>query len=171
MKTIKANYSFVLLAFSALLITGCSGLRNQKKISGNYIKETECLGVEMDGSQTVKCWGTGNRRADAIAQAKKTAVRDVLFKGIRNGKQVCNQKPIINEVNAQDKYEDYFNKFFADGGLYEKFTNLKDEPLKLFPKDRKGSTDGVEYGVIVRVLRAELKKQMIDDNILKTDND
>ena len=131
----------------------------QKNISGSYAKETECLGVEMDGSQTVKAWGFGNGKNDAVEQAKKTAVRDVLFKGIRSGKDECNQKPVINEVNAQEKYEDYFNKFFADGGAYTKFINMKDETIKMGAKDRKSSTDGTQYGVVVRVLRAQLKQQ------------
>ena len=139
----------------------------QKNISGNYAKETECLGVEMDGSQTVKSWGFGRGRLDAVEQAKKAAVRDVLFKGIRNGKDECNQKPVINEVNAQEKYEDYFNKFFADGGAYKNFVSMKDETIKMGAKDRKSATDGTQYGVVVRVLRSELKAQMIKDNILK----
>ena len=138
----------------------------QKNISGNYAKETECLGVEMDGSQTVKAWGFGNGKNDAVEQAKKTAVRDVLFKGIRSGKDECNQKPVINEVNAREKYEDYFNKFFADGGAYTKFINMKDETIKIGAKDRKSATDGTQYGVVVRVLRAELKAQMVTDKIL-----
>lgn len=139
----------------------------QKNISGNYAKETECLGVEMDGSQTVKAWGFGNGRIDAVEQAKKTAVRDVLFKGIRSGKDECNQKPVVNEVNAQEKYEDYFNKFFADGGAYKNFISMKDETIKMGAKDRKSATDGTQYGVVVTVKRAELKKQLIADNILK----
>ena len=36
--------------------------------------ETECLGIEGDGSQTLRAWGTGRNRADAVEQAKKNAV-------------------------------------------------------------------------------------------------
>ena len=97
----------------------------QKKIAGNYGYKTECLGVELDGSQTVKAWGNGRNRLDAVEQAKKNALRDVLFFGLLEGKQECQQKPLIFEVNAQDKYEDYFNKFFADGGEYKNFISLK----------------------------------------------
>ena len=140
----------------------------QNKISGNYTYETECLGVELDGSQTLKTWGSGKNRADAVEQAKKNAVRDVLFKGISKGKNECNQKPVIFEINAQEKYEDYFNKFFADGGAYKEFISMKDESIiPMLFKDRKKAADYQEmYGVIVRVLRAELKKKMIADKIL-----
>lgn len=157
----------VLFAMFVLTTTISKAQHAQNNISGNYSKESECLGVELDGSQTIKSWGFGNSKNDAIEQAKKNAVRDVLFKGIRNGKQECNQKPVINEVNAQEKYEDYFNKFFADGGLYKTFTSSKDEPIKIGAKDRKSAMDGVQYGVVVMVMRAQLKAQMIKDNILK----
>jgi hypothetical protein len=100
-----------LLAVFVLVANIAQAQHAQKNISGNYSKETECLGVEMDGSQTVKAWGFGNGKKDAVEQAKKTAVRDVLFKGIRSGKDECNQKPLINEVNAQEKYEDYSINF------------------------------------------------------------
>ena len=67
--------------------------------------ETECLGVELDGTQTLRAWGTGKNKGDAIDQAKKNAVRDVIFKGITSGSSECNKRPLIFEVNAQEKYE------------------------------------------------------------------
>ena len=141
---------------------------SQKKTAGYYTYKTECLGVELDGSQTLKAWGNGRNRADAVEQAKKNAVRDVIFKGIIEGKQDCNQKPIVFEINAQEKYEDYFNAFFADGGEYKNFISLKDE--RIFDKisrDRKKTSESVTNGIVLRVLRAELKKKLITDSIIK----
>jgi len=149
--------------------TYCSAQKKKASMAGEYKYESECMGVEGDGSQTLKSWGTGNSKNDAVEQAKKNAVRDVLFKGIRNGKQECNVKPVINEVNAQEKYEDYFNKFFTDGGPYKDFVSMNDEPINVVGgkvSDRKRMADGVQYGVIVQIRRDELKKQMIKDNIL-----
>jgi hypothetical protein len=139
----------------------------QRNIAGNYSFQSECVGVEMDGSQTLKAWGFGRNRGDALEQAKKNAVRDVLFRGIRNGKTECNVKPVVFDMNAQEKYEDYFNSFFADGGEYKKFINQKDEPfLQKLKKDKKKGDNGVEIGVVVRVLRAQIKQKMISDNII-----
>ncbi len=152
------------LAAGMLVAPSCDP---QKRISGDYTYQSECLGVELDGSQTLKVWGAGKNREDAVEQAKKNGIRDVLFKGIRSGKTECNLRPVVGEVNAQEKYEDYFNKFFADGGAYKEFVSMKDESFmpKLL-KDRKGAGTEVTYGVIVRVLRAELKTRMINDKIL-----
>lgn len=151
--------------FVILVLFSCSP---QKKIAGNYSYKTECLGVEMDGSQTVKVWGNGRNRWDAIEQAKKNAVKDVLFNGIYEGKQDCEKRPVVAEVNAQQKYETYFNKFFADDGEYKNFVSLKDERIgQKISRDRKGASQSVTHGVVVRVLRAELKQKMIEDGILK----
>ena len=168
MKSLPTLTVACLLAVGTLTFTSCDP---QKKIAGNYTYETECMGVEMDGSQTLKAWGSGKNRWDAVDQAKKNAVRDVLFKGIRNGKQECEVKPVIFEVNAQEKYEDYFNKFFADGGEYKNYVSMKDESIMpKITKDKKSAGSEVTEGVIVRVLRSDLKKKMIADKILHGNN-
>ena len=142
----------------------------QTTTSAQYEYDAECLGVELDGSQTLRIWGVGRNKKDAVEQAKKNAVRTVLFKGIHGGLSGCNTKPVILEVNAEEKYEDYFNAFFMDGGEYLKYISMKDEKrINLFKKDKdkEKSQHFVKYGITVRVLRAELKKRLTDDNVLK----
>ncbi|OFX52525.1 MAG: hypothetical protein A2046_06090 [Bacteroidetes bacterium GWA2_30_7] len=166
MKNKNLFFSIIVLFLSTTTISGFA----QKSIGGYYTYETECLGVELDGSQTVKSWGSGRNREDAIEQAKKNAVRDVLFNGIKKGKPDCNVKPVIFEVNAQEKYEDYFNKFFTDGGEYDKFCSPKDGSKYHFEviKDRQKAGSQETYALIVRVLRADLKAKMVEDNIIKS---
>jgi hypothetical protein len=159
MKKFIATLFVLVFTFSA---------KAQKKTAGYYAYKTECLGVELDGSQTLKAWGNGRNRADAVEQAKKNAMRDVIFKGIREGKQECNQKPLIFEVNAEEKHEDYFNAFFADGGEYKNYVSLRDERIgDKINRDRKKMTESVTNGLVVRILRAELKAKLIADNIIK----
>lgn len=148
------------LILTTMLMLSCNP---QKQVAGHYSYETECLGTELDGSQTLKAWGTGRNLEDAVEQAKKQALKDVIFKGINKGKPDCNMKPLVIEVQAQEKYEDYWFKFFADGGLYSKFTSHQDG--KYLKKLKAG--DQMTYGVTVRVLRQELKKQLLEDKILK----
>ena len=126
---------------------------------GYYTIESECLGSELDGSITLRAWGPGRNRFDAVDQAKKNALREVIFKGIRKGSPECNQRPLLPEVNAEMKYEDFFNRFFSDRtDDYKKFCSGKDERLdnKIFRRGM-GDSKMVTYSVIVRVLRAELK--------------
>lgn len=158
----KNNLIILLLAITSL---SCNA---QKGVAGNYSYKSECMGVELDGSQTLKAWGNGRNRSDAVDQAKKNAIRDVIFFGISEGKSECNSKPLIFEVNAQEKYEEYFGRFFADGGEYKNFISLRDE--RIFDKisrDKKKARESVTHGMIVRVLRNDLKAKLITDGIIK----
>lgn len=157
----KSVYFIILM----VLMVSCNP---QKKIAGNYTYKTECLGVELDGSQTVKAWGNGRNRGDAIEQAKKNAVRDVLFNGIYEGKDDCKKQPVVSEVNAEEKYEDYFNDFFKDGGEFLNYVLLKDERIdQKIMRDRKGARQSVTHGIVLRILRNDLKRKMTKDKIIK----
>jgi hypothetical protein len=154
------------IAVVSTTMTSCGS--TAMKGAGAYTYETECMGVEGDGSQTVKGWGSGRNREDAIEQAKKNGVRDVLFKGIRNGKPDCNMKPVLFDPNIREKKEDYFNAFFADEGPYKEFITGEDGSDLHFSviQGRKKAGDQVTYGVIIRVQRAKLKARMIQDQIM-----
>jgi hypothetical protein len=155
----------ILLFLFSVVLFSCSA---QNQIAGNYIFKTECLGIGMDGSQTVKAWGNGRNRWDAIEQAKKNAVNDVLFKGIYEGKQDCEKRPVLTEVNARQKNEAYFNKFFSDNGEYTKYISLKDERIdSKLSRDRQVARKSVTHGVVLTILRAELRQKMIEDGIIK----
>ena len=117
------------LILTLLLLSAIDLAAQQNRTAGNFSNPTECMGVEMDGSQTLKAYGNGRNRSDAIEQARKNAVRDVLFNGIREGKAGCETRPLVPEVNAQRKHEKYFNAFFADDGPYKEFTSTEDERL------------------------------------------
>ena len=127
--------------------------------------ETECLGVEGDGSQTLRAWGFGKNKKDALEQARKNAVYDVIFKGIKAGVAGCNMRPLINEVNARERHEDYFDRFFMDGGEYKKYVSDADE--KRSSKDKAKGKLGVRYGVTVRVLRSELRAKLKADHLIQ----
>jgi len=156
------------LSFAVITTVATSCGSTQMKGAGNYTYETECIGTEGDGSQTVKGWGSGRNREDAVEQAKKNGLRDVLFKGIRNGKPECNSKPVLFDPNIREKKEDYFNAFFADGGPYTEFITGEDGSDLHFSvvAGRKKAGDQVTYGVIIRVQRAKLKARMIQDQIM-----
>jgi len=131
-----------------------------------YSFETECLGTEYDGSLTLRAWGEGNSKKDAIEQAKKKAVREVIFKGITRGVNDYHMRPLVVESNATEKYQDYFNRFFSDGGDYLQYVNMKDE--KSNSRQMMENRQVYKYGVTVRVLSSELKQRLQKDGIIKT---
>lgn len=123
-----------------------------------------CLGVELDGSQTLRVQGYGRNRSDAKEQAMKNAVWAVIFDGIRDGVEGCNLRPLVTEVNAKERYEDYFNIFFMDNGEYKKYVSLRD--TRRMSRGRAKDKVGYSYDLTVRVLRAELKARLKADNVI-----
>lgn len=145
----------------AVLSVTCSEAQTQPVYARSSIR---CMGVELDGSQTLRVQGYGRNRSDAKEQAKKNAVWAVIFDGIRDGVEGCNMRPLVTEVNAKERYEDYFNLFFADDGEYKKYVSLRDT------KKRSGGRSkdklGYDYDLTIRVLRAELKARLKADNVI-----
>lgn len=123
-----------------------------------------CLGVELDGSQTLRVLGYGRNRSDAKEQAMKNAVWAVIFDGIRDGVEGCNMRPLVTEVNARERYEDYFNIFFADNGAYKQYVSLRDTKVRSGGKAK--DKVGYSYDLTIRVLRAELKARLRADNVI-----
>jgi len=158
----KIRFLILVVLFSFCMVSA------QDKLGGNYEYATECYGSELDGSITVKAWGNGRNQSDAVEQAKKNAVRDVIFKGIQNGKSDCSRAPLLLEPDAQRRYQDYFFGFFADNGEYKNYVSLKDE--RIFDKvkrDKKKARESVTNGLVVRVLVYDIKKKLIKDGIIK----
>ena len=126
--------------------------------------ETICIGSNPDGSQRVKGYGRAKTKAEAIEMAKKNALKDVIFKGIRGGSQGCEVKPVIFDPNMQETRSDYFNKFFGTGGDYAKFVSAETKDIPANEIKQAGAD--ITIGVVMTVNRATLKQKFIDDKLL-----
>lgn len=155
-----------MLCLTEVLLFGWSCRRNTLQPDAySYVTfETTCLGSSMDGTMRVMAWGTGPTTAVAIENAKRNALRDVIFKGINSGSPECNHNALTYEINAQERYEDYFNAFFAEGGAYMRYATLADETLTSRTKANGNVQKG--YSVVVRVNRSALKQRLIDDHVI-----
>lgn len=154
--------NLLIIACTILLAAGCAA---PVTVAGNYTYKTECLGNDHDGTQIVKAWGSGKKRAEAVDQAMKNAVNDVLFKGITEGVNGCEMRPIVSEVNARQKYASYFNSFFTDKGAYLNFVEPRYKQIQ--DGDLKSTRSGLTAGIIVRIYHAELKQKMAEDGIIR----
>ena len=154
----------LILITTACLIVGC-GSKQPPRLATYQKQEIECLGVEGDGSQTIRVTGTGRSRGDAIEQAMKDAVNAVIFKGIRGGMQGCDARPLVNELNARDKYADYFDPFFMDRGTYRDYVSMMDR--KPGSNDIQSNRSFMNVRITVRVYRSELRARLREDGIIK----
>lgn len=154
--------NFVTAIVAIILLAGCKSKEPTTAAFHNYT--TECLGKSMDGSQTLRVWASGRNKTDAIEQAKKKAVYDVVFHGIQAGSGECNAYPVIDEANARKKYEDYFDLFFADGGDYKEYVSIANQKKSAMQRHYGDGTQ--TFGIIVTVNRSALRKRFESDNII-----
>ena len=154
------------ILYIALLAVGLTACKSQEPVSLAAFKtqETECLGNDIDGKMTLKVWAQGRNRHDAINKALKKAVYDVTFTGITAGNGSANTYPVVDEANARQKYQDYFDKFFVDGGAYTKYVTTKGQ--KKSAQDELQGDGFKTYGIIVVVDRSALKKRYQSDNVI-----
>lgn len=152
----------VLFTIVALLSLAYADAQTQTVYARSSIR---CMGVELDGSQTLRVQGYGRNRMDAKEQAMKNAVWTVIFDGIRDGAEGCNMRPLVTEVNAKERYEDYFNLFFADNGAYKEYVTLRD--TKRRSGGRVKDKVGYAYDLTIRVLRPQLKARLKADNVIE----
>ena len=151
----------LLLTMIAVLSLTAAEAQTQPVYARSSIR---CMGVELDGSQTLRVQGYGRNRSDAKEQAMKNAVWAVIFDGIRDGVEGCNMRPLVTEVNAKERYEDYFNLFFADNGAYKEYVSLRDTKKRSGGKSK--DKLGYAYDLTIRVLRAQLKARLKADNVI-----
>ena len=154
------------ILYIMLAVIGLTACKSQEPVSLAAFKtqKTECLGNDIDGKMTLKVWAQGRNRQDAINKALKKAVYDVTFTGITAGNGSANTYPVVDEANARQKYQDYFDKFFVDGGAYTKYVTTKGQ--KKSAQDELQGDGFKTYGIIVVVDRSALKKRYQSDNVI-----
>lgn len=156
----KTNLKALLFAAILIIAAGCGVKRSQ----AYYDQKPQIIGTELDGSYAISCWGTGRNSDEAMKELKKQAVYEAVFNGVASASSnIQALKPLILTVNAKDKYADWSNRFFADGGEYLKYCSKHDR--------RTGTSKFVKTGNQVRCqgvvsvdvagLKAALKKSGI----------
>ena len=155
------KFVVLMLAFVAITMTANAQTSQKKVLYKNTIR---VLNTELDGSLTLRVTGFGRNRDDAKEQAMKNAVWAVIFDGIRDGVEGCNLRPLVTEVNAKERYEEYFNRFFSDRGEYRKYVTLQD--TKYLSGGKAKDKNGYSYDLTVRVLRPKLKARLQADNVI-----
>lgn len=156
--------AYILTVAMLLGLAGGVMAKKQVKVSSYIPTETVYMNSEGDGSLTLRAHGHGTNRNDAIKQAAKNAVRDVIFKGVNVPGNPELSKPLVTAVNAEEKFSVFFNSFFADGGEYKNFVTAEDRKSGSNKKEK--NEVNVKLSTTVRVLRSELKFYLIDNGIV-----
>ncbi len=159
-----------IFTFAALIacLSSLTACHSKTEVASTYAYtslETVCLNQNLDSTLTVRAWGRGTNKGDAIEQAKKNAIAKVLFEGFSSGVKGDDRLPLVMEVNGRERYDYYFAPFFKDGGTYRKFVKENDGTRASRIESSGKSMTG--YGVVLDIDRKALRERLIKDGILK----
>jgi hypothetical protein len=146
----KIIYFLVLLS---VVMSGCKSKLKTREL-GAYSYKISCLG-EQNNKLLVNTWGKGLSYDECRKEALKSAVRDVIFKGIQDGNVNCKKPAILTTPNAEKNYNRFFELFFSDKGQYQNYVSYYDEPRSQNHSKKIRKTD--------RVLNMALEFQVLVD--------
>jgi len=155
------NHKFFSFLFLLITIAGC----NHRTTSAYYNWEPTYIKSEFAGSEVFKIYSKGDDKAESIEQAKVDILKRIIFNGVKGSPDA---RPIIFEVNAQQKYSSFFNEFFAEKGAYRDYVTLyRQGNLNRNDKIKTGRrNDQKKKGIELLVNKPELIKLLANANII-----
>ncbi len=132
------------------------------KDTNQFRYEIECAGNAIQGTYLVKVWTYSRKAAVAENQCRKNAVHGVIFKGYGGGQGCVSQRPMANTPGVETQYSEYFYRFFADGGEFQKYASI-------MPGTTETVKVGKEYkvGVVVSIRKDDLRRALEAAGIIK----
>jgi hypothetical protein len=165
---------FLTLLFTFSCVNNSHAQRRNKvrklEYNSSYNYEVATVAVGVDGTKLVKVWGYGKKVEDAIRNAKKLAVAAAIFSGFpaAPGGAAASTPPILKDKNADTKYADFFENFFAPGGKYLQFVQLSNDAPPSGKNRIKVNKKTYKVGVLVSVAYDNLRKYLEDQGIARS---
>lgn len=138
--------------------------KNLKPEDSGYTEyEVQFIRVGLEGTILFKVYSYGSNENDCIENAKRNAVRAIIFSGIPGSDL---QEPLITEAGAEVKYKDYFDIFFNKGGKYINYVAISNDG-SIEANDRYRVGKKLKVGIAVVVRKAQLRKELQAAGIIK----
>ena len=155
------KFSLLIAVTAMILFSGCGARRSQ----AFYNMPSQLLSANYDGSYVIRVQVRAKDGVVAFKEAKRKAVQEVIFDGVKAANQgVEDLKPLCFDMNAREKYEEYWNAFFSDEGPWQEYASYKDRRVVTTRYERDGR-QMIETGTVT-VDRAGLKKKLQEDGII-----
>ncbi|MBQ9440132.1 MAG: hypothetical protein IJU35_06055 [Paludibacteraceae bacterium] len=148
----------VLLMVSGLSFAG----KRADRLTNEWRYELECAGNGAQGTYLVKVWSYSKNSRVAYEQCSKNAVHGIIFKGYAGGNGCTPQRPLCSNPGAEQEYADFFKRFFADGGEYMKYVQVKAASRQ----DVKIKSEH-KVGVVVSVAKDQLRKALEQAGVIR----
>ena len=155
----KLNLFIAVVALA--LFASCGSKRSQ----ASYPAPSKVLSANYDGSYVIRVQVRARNAAIAFTDGQRKAVQEVIFDGVQAGSSgISDLKPLCFDMNAREKYENYWNAFFSDRGEWTNYASLKDKRLTTTRYQRDGKQ--MIETVTVTVDRAKLQQKLREDGII-----
>lgn len=148
---------FLLMTLALLTVVAASASSRKTKNNDTEKFQYELEGVNngTQGTYLVKVWSYSSSKKVNIELCKKNAVHGVIFKGYEGGQNVRPQRALIPDPGAEVNHADFFEKFFSDGGEYNKYVKVTMGSQEVVKVGRK-----FKVGLIVSVSKDALRKAL-----------
>lgn len=155
------TYSLLIIA---LFLTSCSSSKKMTSTVKQYNVET--MGVGTDGTYLIKVTDYFRSADESVYLdgLKKDAVHCVIYQGIPAGNGSIKQPALMNADTRVEGNEQALNDFFEQK-LYLNYINSVVNSSKKITK-MKDSKD-YKISVVISVNKDDLRKYLIDNNIIK----
>jgi hypothetical protein len=149
--------SIGLLLLLFVTFSSCS-----KKVTGYYNYEVQALdnNITADGVIFIKSWGVGKKYNQAIEDAKRNAIKAVIFKGVPNSSI---KRPLLSTPGAEQQHRDFFDAFFQKDGKYLQYV----VKTSVDPADRIRMKGSYKAGVKTKIFYRQLQKELENAGIIK----
>ncbi|MBO4634388.1 MAG: hypothetical protein J5669_03350 [Bacteroidales bacterium] len=164
-----------LAAAVLLLVSGTDASAQKKKsrlenvgarFNAEYNYEVETVGVGTEGTKALKVWAYGKSVEEAIVMAKKCAVAACIYRGLPASTYALATPALC--PHPEDKWDDYFEEFFKDGGQYLNYVNLTSDGVPSGQDRLKIKGGGFKVGIYVQVLFDRLRKDLEEKGVIKS---
>ena len=157
----KRTVLFLAIVLTAVLLAGCGQQRSQ----AYYDQPSQVMSATAEGTYIIRVQVRAKDAVVAFKEAQRKVVKEVIFDGVKSANGgISDLKPLCFDMNAREKYEDYWNAFFSDEGPWSEFTSYKDRRATSTRYQRDGRLM-VETGTVT-VDRAGIKKRLQADGII-----
>jgi len=146
-----------------LLVHFCSFAQRTGKQPDNYNYEVQFIKTGVQGTEIFKVFAYGRNEKECTINAKADAIKAILFKGVPGSGII---RPMVDEINAEEKYKEYFKSFLEPNGKYLNFVAISNDG-SIDPDDRLKVGNKLKIGVLLVIQKDNLRKQLESDGIIK----
>lgn len=133
--------TILILLLTVLAFTSCKSKLKPREL-GNYSYTTSAID-KRENKILVTAWGKGNSEEEALIEAKRNAINDILYKGIQSGNPSIRLSPVFMNKDAITQNQEFNASFFSNNGAFLNYVDYYDASISQSRSKKKRKADRV----------------------------